>query len=432
MKSFTVSYQVHLPLVVSLPTHARPSVGDCVLLEDMYSNPVANLLLEQVLADNPDGTSSRYRLGGRISRYRDSRFRNSSFLLVTPADLAPHVPKNIIVVQSIFPPTEKLIANLIDILRTRNGMILIQAIIRPNKRHQIPVDVVHRAYAAEISQGQLMSFEDRIVISSLRISEQVDEQNRLIFQHSVARNYGATELVIHEDVCDVGYHKWPLKTTCWQESLISGDLKELITLGERIKSDRVPGHVSHILNRAYPALRERGLVVLISGRSGAGKTSLAIALRDMIDERTITHLDGDAMRRMFSRELGFSEDDRALHIRRMIHVALEIARHKGVVLVSTMAPLRAHREEFRASTERDGQINFAHIHLRSTFEECARIDPKGLYARSAVERMEGIEGRFEEPKEDEADYIVEQSHRSISLKYSAEKVLGFLKTEGFI
>lgn len=74
--------------------------------------------------------------------------------------------------------------------------------------------------------------------------------------------------------------------------------------------------------------------------------------------RTVTILDGDLVRqnlsksaRVFSnsccRGLGFSDQDRSTHVRRIGFVASEIVRHGGVAIVANIAPFLQDRQHNR-------------------------------------------------------------------------------------
>jgi adenylylsulfate kinase len=82
-----------------------------------------------------------------------------------------------------------------------------------------------------------------------------------------------------------------------------------------------------------------GLVLWMTGLSGAGKTTIANALRDELGEqcRCIV-LDGDDLRRGLNSDLGFTAEARAENIRRVAHVAQLFKQQGYVVVVSVIAP----------------------------------------------------------------------------------------------
>jgi adenylylsulfate kinase len=82
----------------------------------------------------------------------------------------------------------------------------------------------------------------------------------------------------------------------------------------------------------------------IYGSSGSGKTTLAQKILDNNPSKTI-HLDGDELRATISRDLGFSEEDRKKHNKRVAYLA-KLLDSKGFdVVVSTICPYKELREE---------------------------------------------------------------------------------------
>jgi sulfate adenylyltransferase len=136
----------------------------------------------------------------------------------------------------------------------------------------------------------------------------------------------------------------------------------------------------------------RGVTILFTGLSGAGKTTLACALeaRIVASGRAVTLLDGDAVRRELSSGLSMSEADRLLHVKRCAWVAAEIARHGGVTLCALIAPMQAMRDAMRARCEATGA--FVLIHVATPLATCAARDVKGLYARAMAGELPGFTG----------------------------------------
>ena len=89
------------------------------------------------------------------------------------------------------------------------------------------------------------------------------------------------------------------------------------------------------------AARRRGVTVFFTGLSGSGKSTVARGLAERVesqDERTVSLLDGDEVRRLLSAGLGFSRADRDINIRRIGYVATEVTRHGGMAICAPIAP----------------------------------------------------------------------------------------------
>lgn len=83
--------------------------------------------------------------------------------------------------------------------------------------------------------------------------------------------------------------------------------------------------------------------------------------------RQVTVLDGDVVRTLLSRGLGFSREDRDANIRRIGFVASEIVRHHGVVICAAVGPYRAAQNECR---DLIGAKRFIEIFVDTSLEVC--------------------------------------------------------------
>lgn len=172
----------------------------------------------------------------------------------------------------------------------------------------------------------------------------------------------------------------------------------------------------HAWRRWRPLPHERGLVLLFTGLSGSGKSTVARTVTDRIGEigtRTVTLLDGDVVRRHLSAGLGFSKEDRDRNVERIGFVAAEIAKHGGVAVCAPIAPFAATRARVRAMARAHG--DFLLIHVATPLAECERRDRKGLYARARageIAEFTGISSPYEEP--DDADLVLDTTGLSVT------------------
>ncbi len=143
-----------------------------------------------------------------------------------------------------------------------------------------------------------------------------------------------------------------------------------------------------------------GVAVLLTGLSGAGKSTIADALvAELTAEGTaVTVLDGDVVRTHLSSELGFGREDRDLNIRRIGWVAGEVVKHGGTAVIAAIAPFEQARQEARGLVERYGR--FVLVHLSTPLQVCEGRDVKGLYAaarRGEIGGFTGISDPYEPP-----------------------------------
>jgi len=175
----------------------------------------------------------------------------------------------------------------------------------------------------------------------------------------------------------------------------------------------------------------KGFTIFLTGLSGAGKSTTALALTKRLNEsgRRVTLLDGDAVRKHLSSELGFSKEHRDLNIRRIGYVASEITRHGGVCICANIAPYATARSEARAMVEKHG--GFVLIHVATPLEVCESRDPKGLYVKARTGLLPGFTG-VSDPYEVPTDADVTIDTTSASPGDTAEIIMGFLRTKGFV
>ena len=141
-----------------------------------------------------------------------------------------------------------------------------------------------------------------------------------------------------------------------------------------------------------------------TGLSGAGKTTVANVVEAELEQRghLVDHLDGDIVRTHLSKGLGFSKEDRDENIQRIGWVASRLARAGAAVIVSAISPYEAARRRVRGLVE--PHAPFVEVYVATPLEECARRDPKGLYAAAfagEISDFTGVSAPYEEPENPE-------------------------------
>jgi sulfate adenylyltransferase len=149
-----------------------------------------------------------------------------------------------------------------------------------------------------------------------------------------------------------------------------------------------------------------GVTVLLTGLSGAGKSTIANALVHMLEGppygRKPVLLDGDVVRRMQSAGLGFSKEDRNTHIRRVGALAAQHTAKGDFVVCAVIAPYDDVRKEVRHIVEAEGR--FVLVLVDTPLEVCEERDPKGLYAKAragVIQHFTGISDPYEVPTDAE-------------------------------
>jgi adenylyl-sulfate kinase len=173
---------------------------------------------------------------------------------------------------------------------------------------------------------------------------------------------------------------------------------------------------------------ERGVVLWLTGLSGAGKTTLANALAFELRApgRKVEILDGDIVRTHLSRGLGFSREDREINIARIAFVAHLLARNGITVLVAVISPFREMRNRARQLIG-----DFVEIHMATPLSECINRDVKGLYKKAMageIQQFTGISDPYEEPLDPE----IRIDASTLSVEDGCVQVLRRLRELGYL
>lgn len=163
-------------------------------------------------------------------------------------------------------------------------------------------------------------------------------------------------------------------------------------------------------------MSNKGLVILFTGLPSAGKSTLAAALSEVVEneiDRPVSLLDGDENRKILSYGLGFTKEDRSMNILRNAYVASQVGRHGGIAICALIAPYAEDRRAFRARIASE-DANFVEVYVATKIDTCIDRDVKGLYAKAKsgqITGMTGIDDPYEVPEH--ADIIIHTEGRTI-------------------
>ncbi len=158
----------------------------------------------------------------------------------------------------------------------------------------------------------------------------------------------------------------------------------------------------------WAATGSPGATVWLTGLSGSGKSTVAVALEKTLvsQGRPAYLLDGDNLRQGLNGDLGFSAEDRDENVRRVAHVARLFADAGVVAIVPLVSPYRAARS-FARVLHAEAELPFFEVFMDTPLETCEQRDPKGLYRRARageITGMTGIDDPYEPPLEPERSY----------------------------
>jgi bifunctional enzyme CysN/CysC len=289
------------------------------------------------------------------------------------------------------------------------GNMLVSPTARPEVADQFMANIVwFDENALQPGRSYLLRTEtDQVSATVTDLKHRLNVNN---FAQEAAKSLGMNEV----GVCNLSTQA-PIAFDSFAENRATG----AFILIDRISNATVgAGMILHGLRRAenihWQALdvgkRERALaknqrpaVFWFTGLSGSGKSTIANLLEKKFHAsgRHTYILDGDNVRHGLNRDLGFTDTDRVENIRRVAEVAKLMADAGLIVIVSFISPFRAER---RMARELMPKGEFIEVFVDTPFEECARRDPKGLYARALggeLKNFTGVDSPYETPENPE-------------------------------
>ena len=137
----------------------------------------------------------------------------------------------------------------------------------------------------------------------------------------------------------------------------------------------------------------------MTGLSGSGKTTIAVALERLLAKQNVLTqiLDGDNIRSGINNNLGFTDEDRKENIRRIAEVSKLFVNCGVVTLNCFVSPTKDIRQQAKDILGED----MLEVFINTPFEECEKRDVKGLYAKARageIKNFTGLDAPFEAPE----------------------------------
>jgi sulfate adenylyltransferase len=206
--------------------------------------------------------------------------------------------------------------------------------------------------------------------------------------------------------------------------------EQYLNAGRRLPEWFTRPEVAAILEEAHPPKHRQGVCIWFTGLSGAGKSTTAEVLTQLLLEcgRRVTILDGDVVRTHLSKGLGFTKDDRDINIRRIGFVASEVVRHGGVAVCAAVSPYRATRNDVRAIV---GADKFVEVFVDTPLDVCEARDSKGMYAKARRGELTGFTG-INDPYEAPLSPEITLDTTVATANDNARLILEYLRLRGFV
>lgn len=157
-------------------------------------------------------------------------------------------------------------------------------------------------------------------------------------------------------------------------------------------------------------MTQLGLVIWITGLSGAGKTTLADRLVPKLREQRhpVVHLDGDKVREALGSKIGHTPDERLDNAYRISGLA-KLFHDQGLIVVCSTMSLFPEIWEWNRTNIK----NYFEVYLKVSTKTLKERDPKGLYRKEAdghEKNVVGIDLPFSEPAE--PDLVIDNNRTS--------------------
>ncbi len=277
-------------------------------------------------------------------------------------------------------------------------------------RYRIDVNSLHREDAAQLQMNEVgrctLQLNQPLCFDPYR-------KNRLtgafIFVDRITNNTVGAAMIIDREASIGVKDLWDVDSTAEQ----GGSQGSQVTRVER------QGRFGH-----------PGATVLITGLSGAGKTTIAAALERRLFNQgcAVTVLDGQQMRHGISKDLGFTSRERSENLRRSMEVA-KLMNDAGLIcLCAFVAPEAAFRQKAR---EVVGKDRFVEIHLSAPVEVCRQRDTEGMYVRAdqgELTEFPGVSAPYEAPTH--ADLVVPTHEWNV--EQCVDRIVAMLTERGLV
>jgi adenylylsulfate kinase len=177
---------------------------------------------------------------------------------------------------------------------------------------------------------------------------------------------------------------------------------------------------------------QKGCTVWMTGLSGSGKSTIAVAFEQVLLQRGYHayRLDGDNVRHGLNKNLGFSAEDRDENIRRIGEVTKLFADAGVISITSFISPYEKARAMVRGLHDADG-LPFFEVHVNAPLEVAESRDPKGLYKKARageIKGFTGIDDPFEAPTAPELELRTDQ----LSIEESVAALVNMLDKAGIL
>ncbi|EOS69960.1 hypothetical protein C818_02123 [Lachnospiraceae bacterium MD308] len=163
------------------------------------------------------------------------------------------------------------------------------------------------------------------------------------------------------------------------------------------------------------------MIFWLIGISGAGKTTLGRKLEEHFNkiEKKCCLLDGDEIRDLFERDLGYTDTDREINIKRIILGAYLLDKNDIIGIICNIGPFEHLRQLARKKI-----VGYNEIYLKKNLNVSIKNDVKGMYRNNIGKtHIVGLDSSFDEPIS--PDLILEVDYETEMESY--QRILSYIK-----
>jgi adenylylsulfate kinase len=197
------------------------------------------------------------------------------------------------------------------------------------------------------------------------------------------------------------------------------------------KSTNITWHAGQVSRQdREKLLGQRGCTIWLTGLSGSGKSTIAVAAEKALAQKgRLTYiLDGDNIRHGLNSNVGFSPADRTENIRRIGEVSKLFTDAGIIVFTSFISPYRADRDAVRKIM---GEGDFIEAWVQASVDTCEGRDVKGLYKKARageIKDFTGISAPYEEPLKPEV--VLDTNGQTVD--QCVGTLIGYLQKNGYL
>jgi len=417
-----------------------------------------------------------YYVGGKLEGVQLPPHYDFKMLRLTPAELRTKFNKlgwkRVVAFQTLNPIHRAHVEMLLRVANENSANLLIHPAVGMTKPGDINHYIRVRCYIEVIKKFP----PDMALLSLLPLAMRTAGPREALWHAIIRKNYGCTHFIVGRDHAGPGsdssgrpfYGVHDAQKLVEQfEHEIGIELvpfKEMVyvpEMGKFVATNEVPQGIKTVdisdtelrrrltegidipewfsypevireLRKVHPPRNKQGFTVFFTGLPCSGKSTLAnvllVKLLEM-NERPVTLLDGDVVRKNLSSELGFSKEHRDLNVMRIGFVASEITKNRGIAICAPIAPYDKTRRYNREMISQYG--GYIEVYISTPLEVCEKRDLKGMYAKARAGEIKGFTG-IDDPYEVPKNPEITLDTTKMSPEEAVHEILLYLENKGYI